>query len=72
MSFYIKENIEYINLSLNTWETWKHDVDSVIVTETPQILQTSNTLVTGEYYNKVVNTKLSKILFEASDNFVLT
>ena len=72
LTFYVKNNIDYINLSNNTWETWKHNIDSVIVTETPQILQTSNTLATGEYYNKVVNTKLSKILFEASDNFVLT
>ena len=72
LTFYVKKNINYINLSNNTWETWKHDIDSVVVTETPQILQTINTLQTGKYYGQVVNTKLSKVLFEANDNFVLT
>ena len=72
LAFYVKANIDYINLSTNTWETWKHNIDSVVVTETPQVLQTINTLQTSEYYGKVVNTKLSKVLFEANDNFVLT
>ena len=72
LAFYVKANIDYINLSTNTWETWKHDIDSVVVTETPQILQTINTLQTSKYYGQVVNTKLSKVLFEANDNFVLT
>ena len=72
LAFYVKANIDYVNLSTNTWETWKHDIDSVVVTETPQILQTINTLQTSKYYGQVVNTKLSKVLFEANDNFVLT